>query len=64
MRPNFSHGVLAVRFSAPVYPGDTLHLRFWKCDDRSYRFRAFAAKPERMVLDNGVVEFRAQGVSS
>ena len=29
---------LAVRFSAPVYPGDTLRFRFWRSGDHTFRF--------------------------
>jgi acyl dehydratase len=47
---------LAVRFSKPVRPGDTLTTAIWEADGgRDYVFRTFDSKAET-VLDHGRVE--------
>jgi acyl dehydratase len=48
---------VAVRFSAPVFPGDTLTTRVWR-DDGGYAFDALVG--ERTVLKNGRLELTAQ----
>lgn len=43
---------LDVRFSSPMYPGETLRLECWQ-DDDVLSFRAFAQERGKKVLDNG-----------
>ena len=50
-------GRLAVRFSAPVFPGDELVTRVWQLEDGSYGFEA-AAGQDRVVLKDGRAELR------
>jgi acyl dehydratase len=46
---------LQVRFSAPVYPGETLRFEFWR-EGREVAFRARVAAREVTVLDHGRAE--------
>jgi acyl dehydratase len=48
---------LAVRFVSPVYPGETLSFHIWRIDNKTVRFRAYAAERDERVLDNGLAEF-------
>lgn len=48
---------IGVIFKAPVYPGDTLVFRVWKCKRRTARFRAWAAEREQLVLEDGIAEY-------
>ena len=41
-----------VRFSAPVFPGETLSIELWR-DGATISFRAFVRAREAKVLDNG-----------
>jgi acyl dehydratase len=50
-------GRLAVRFSAPVFPGDELRTRVWQLRDGSYGFEAQAG--DRIVLKDGRAELRS-----
>lgn len=43
---------IAVRFSAPVYPGEHLRIELWR-EDNAIRFVAVAAEREVVVLDGG-----------
>lgn len=43
---------LDVRFSAPVYPGETVQFKFWK-EESDVRFQAFVPERDVMVLNNG-----------
>lgn len=43
----------AVRFSAPIYPGETLRVEAWKQGD-TVQFRALAQEREVVVLSNGL----------
>lgn len=43
---------LAVRFTAPVYPGETIRTEVWQ-EGREIRFRAFAKEREVVVIDGG-----------
>jgi acyl dehydratase len=45
-----------VRFSAPLYPGESLRLELWRGDKGVGAFRAFAAERGVMVLNNGYFE--------
>lgn len=49
---------LGMRFSQPVYPGDTVRVEFWKAESGQARFRGFAVERGVKVVDNGVVGFR------
>lgn len=49
---------LAVRFTAPVLPGDTLDFELWRDGASQLRLRARAAERGVTVLDNGVVGIR------
>lgn len=49
---------LALRFTAVVYPGETLRFHIWRRDAQSVRFRAWAEERELMVLDKGLAEFK------
>jgi len=47
---------LALRFRAPVYPGETLRFLLWRRDSTSFHLRARVDARDAVVLDNGVVE--------
>ena len=47
---------VAVRFSAPVYPGETIQFQLWHRDSASLHLRARVDARDAVVLDNGVVE--------
>ncbi len=47
---------MAVRWTAPVLPGDTLRIESWR-DGPQLSFRAFVAQREVKVMDYGVAEF-------
>lgn len=42
-----------VRFSAPVYPGDTIRTEVWRTSETDFAFRARAVERDIVVLDNG-----------
>jgi acyl dehydratase len=46
---------MGMRFSNPVYPGETIRVEGWKTD-RSIRFRAYAVERKLLVLDRGAAE--------
>jgi acyl dehydratase len=46
---------IAVRFSAPVYPGETIRTEMWK-DSNIVSFRARLVERDVIVLNNGKVE--------
>lgn len=48
---------LDVRFSAPVYPGETIRTEMWRQDDR-IAFRARVLERDRIVLNNGLAHVR------
>jgi acyl dehydratase len=48
---------IALRFSAPVFPGDTLAFSFWR-DGTELRFRAMVADRGATVLDQGAARVR------
>jgi len=43
---------LDVRFSAPVYPGETVRVEIWQ-DGKEIRFRASVVERDVVVLNNG-----------
>lgn len=45
---------LAMRFTAPVYPGDVLAFSFWRIDRGEVRFRARVPARDALVLDRGL----------
>jgi acyl dehydratase len=48
----------AVRFTAPVFPGETIRFQLWERDSSSFHLRArvHRAGEATVVLNNGVVE--------
>jgi acyl dehydratase len=44
---------LRTRFTAPLYPGETLACQFWR-DDHQVRFRATALERDTVVLNHGL----------
>ncbi|MFC2950560.1 MaoC/PaaZ C-terminal domain-containing protein [Marinicaulis aureus] len=49
---------LDVRFTAPVYPGETIHTEIWKEGDGKASFRSKAKERDAVVLNNGYFEYR------
>lgn len=49
---------LNVRFTAPVYPGETIRTEMWR-QGRAILFRARSVERDRIVLSNGVAELDA-----
>ena len=47
---------LAVRFTAPVYPGEKIKFQLWKRDSASFHLRARIDARNVVVLNNGVVD--------
>ena len=47
---------IAVRFTSPVWPGETLRYELWRESDTVLRLRARVDARNAVVLDNGVVE--------
>jgi acyl dehydratase len=45
----------AARFTAPVYPGETLRFQLWERDSSSFHLRATAVSRSVTVLNNGVI---------
>lgn len=48
---------LDVRFSSPVYPGETIRTEIWRDGDGRAAFRATAVERGLVVLNNGYAEF-------
>ena len=46
---------LGVRFSAPLYPGETLRTQMWR-DGASVRFKCIALERDVVVMSNGSAE--------
>lgn len=49
---------LAVRFSAPAFPGDMLRISFWRSGRKRFAMRADAINRNARILDSGIVEIR------
>jgi acyl dehydratase len=47
---------LAVRFTSPVYPGETIRFEIWREDAKTLQLRARIEARDVIVLNNGVVE--------
>lgn len=43
----------SARFTAPVYPGETIKTETWKLGEKSFGFRALSMQQALVVLDNG-----------
>lgn len=50
-------GSIAGRFSAPVFPGETIRVEMWR-DGRIVSFRAHAVESGALAMNNGRVELR------
>ncbi|MFV0280421.1 MAG: MaoC/PaaZ C-terminal domain-containing protein [Rhodoblastus sp.] len=48
---------LKLRFSSPVYPGETIRTEMWS-DGKDISFRARVVERDKVVLDNGLAELR------
>lgn len=51
--------MLAVRFSSPVFPGETLRVQLWRDGPGTASVRVYAAERNVRVIDNGLFRFRA-----
>ncbi|WP_157218482.1 MaoC/PaaZ C-terminal domain-containing protein [Flavisphingomonas formosensis] len=49
---------LSCRFTAPVFPGETIAIETWRQDDGAARFRARVPERRAIVLDGGAVRWR------
>jgi acyl dehydratase len=47
---------IAVRFTAPVYPGETVRFQLWQRDSAALHLRARVDARDAVVLNNGLVE--------
>jgi acyl dehydratase len=47
----------AVRFTAPVYPGETIKIELWNRDSGALHLRARIEARDTVVLNNGIIEF-------
>ena len=54
---------IAARFTAPIYPGDTIRTLVWQ-DGETVHFRAFSVERGQCVIDNGLAEVSAAGFSA
>ena len=50
---------LDVRFTAPVYPGETIRTEVWREGDGRFAFRSLVTERNVVVLNNGYAELRA-----
>lgn len=50
---------LDTRFSAPVYPGETLVVEMWQADGGRVQFQAKVVERDVVVLSNGVAEVKS-----
>jgi acyl dehydratase len=47
---------LALRFTSPVYPGETIRFQFWRDTGTRLHLRARVDARDAVVLNNGIVE--------
>jgi acyl dehydratase len=47
---------VSVRFTAPVYPGETIRFQLWQRDPKCVQLRARVDSRDAVVLNNGLVE--------
>lgn len=50
---------IAVRFTAPVFPGETLRFSIWRGDQQTLHFRASVEARQKVALDHGIAELTA-----
>ena len=48
---------ISVRFSAPVFPGETLRMQMWRSGAERALFRCTVVERDALVLNNGLAEF-------
>ena len=48
------------RFSAPLFPGETVRTEIWRLDSNLLAFRSRSAERDQIVLDHGSARLRAQ----
>jgi acyl dehydratase len=48
---------ISVRFSAPVFPGETLRIEMWRSGAAHCLFRSRVAERDTLVLNNGLAQF-------
>jgi acyl dehydratase len=48
---------LDVRFSSPVFPGETIRTEIWREGEGRAAFRAICDERNQIVLNNGYAEF-------
>lgn len=51
---------LSVRFTSPVFPGETIRTEIWRNDDQ-VRFRCSVPQRDVVVISNGIAEIRQLG---
>ena len=51
-------GSLNLRFSSPVFPGETLKVEAWKVEG-GIAFRAFVKEREKLAINDGFVALKA-----
>ncbi len=49
---------LDVRFTTPVFPGETLETQIWRTDEGTASFRTRIVERDLLALNNGYVEFK------
>ncbi|MEX2468516.1 MAG: MaoC/PaaZ C-terminal domain-containing protein [Pseudohongiellaceae bacterium] len=49
---------LQLRFSAPVYPGETIRTEIWEEGDNVVAFRARSVEQDKVIINNGRLEMR------
>lgn len=57
-------GSIGCRFTAPVFPGETIAIELWDDGSDSAAFRVRAIEGDRTVLDNGHLTFRDRLVTT
>ena len=57
LRHRASFGRMDLRFSSPVFPGETIRTEIWK-EDGGAAFRARVVERDKVVVSNGLVPLR------